>query len=151
MESSMMDRRLFLRGALALSAVSVAVPSLAFDGAPTIYGDGIHDDWAGLQAMFDGRPFHVDDEIIVAGEGVVSGGDFILSRTLSISGDGILVTNSRFTARDWRGKPYLFLFKRATNSTFYNVHLDCRDMHSFENADAAFTFHNPPIPHRAKE
>lgn len=127
-----MDRRSFLRGAIALSAVAVAPPSLAFDNAPIVYGDGVHDDWAGLQAMFDGKPFRVDNEVVVAGDGVVSGGDFVLSRTLTISGDNILVTDSRFTARDWQGDQHMLRLENCHGAILANLRIDCTEMHARE-------------------
>lgn len=76
-----LSRRSFLRGVLALS-VTPALAKLPM--LPTIYGDGVHDDLPGLQAMIDGEPFHIENGGFVASEGEISGGQFILSRTLRI-------------------------------------------------------------------
>lgn len=38
--------------------------SALFASAPRIVGDGIHDDFAGLQAALDGKPFMADDVVV---------------------------------------------------------------------------------------
>jgi hypothetical protein len=85
------SRRSFLGGALALTVVA-ALPVKAFATVPTIYGDGVHDDWAGLQAMFDGEPFLVDGEGFepqrVHGSALLRGGAFKISRTLHLGRNG---------------------------------------------------------------
>jgi hypothetical protein len=62
-----MDRRSFLRGTLALggtlAVAPVAAKILIPPELPIIWGDGIHDDAPGLQALFDGKPFVTFDEI----------------------------------------------------------------------------------------
>lgn len=78
-----MNRRNFLGGVLALTAMPF-VPKI-IGSLPIIYGDNIHDDWAGLQAMLDGKPFNVDAENIIAKEGELSNGRFIISRGLKIN------------------------------------------------------------------
>lgn len=64
-----MDRRSFLGGSLALAGSLLVVPVtkvLAANPVPTIWGDGIHDDSPGLQALFDGEPF-ITSELVNAG------------------------------------------------------------------------------------
>lgn len=137
-----MLRRSFLQGVLALTAAAAAGPQLALaeQALPTIYGDGVHDDWAGLQAMFSGKPFRVDNEVVVAEEGVVHGGNFLLSRPLRISGDRICIAECRFTARDWKGGGYLLMLTECTNTVIANCVLDVRAIDSIP-ADVSFSGH----------
>lgn len=84
-----LSRRSFLGGALAITAAT-ALPASAFASAPIIYGDGAHDDTAGLQAALDGKPFRVAGEgaYIVRREGTIfiGKGSFRLSDTLHLRG-----------------------------------------------------------------
>lgn len=84
------SRRSFLGGALALSAAT-SMPLKAFAHAPVIYGDGVHDDTAGLQAALDGKPFRVfgHGAYVVRGDGhiFIGNGSFRLSDTLHFRGN----------------------------------------------------------------
>lgn len=74
-------RRSFLGGALALGG-SVALARVMPD-VPTLWGDGIHDDAPGLQALFDRKPVTImRDEIVVQRAGIVrvEGGRFLLRK-----------------------------------------------------------------------
>jgi hypothetical protein len=98
------SRRSFLNGALSLSVVTVA-PSFAAP-VPQIYGDGVNDDWSGLQAMFDGQPFevHGDPGRFIAKSGHVEGGTFLLRRGLYINSKNVTITNCEFIGeRDFDG------------------------------------------------
>lgn len=57
------SRRSFLRGALTVAAASLvpvsAAKALGLDDVPTLWGDGVHDDTEGLQALIDGKPFEI--------------------------------------------------------------------------------------------
>jgi hypothetical protein len=75
-----MNRRSFLGGFLTLSVA--AVVGIPVEAAPVIVGDGIHDDWAGLQAMLDGKPFRVDGNCYVAHDGII-GGKLRFTKTLT--------------------------------------------------------------------
>jgi hypothetical protein len=81
------SRRFFLRGALAVSAVSV-LPSFDVLSAqiPTIVGDGIHDDADGLNALFAGKPFRCDLSGIKVQDGFaqLNNGVFFISKTVEI-------------------------------------------------------------------
>jgi hypothetical protein len=82
------SRRSFLGGILALTAVAVA-PKVMAEPLPRIVGDGVHDDTAGLQALFDGRPFTADPRYGVQWVEVedalrLTGGHFRLTNTLRI-------------------------------------------------------------------
>ena len=84
---SEITRRSFFGGALSISAVAM-LPALALvDEIPEIYGDMVHDDTEGLQALFDGRPFKVNGDGFQAscdGIAILMGGTFLVSRTLHI-------------------------------------------------------------------
>jgi hypothetical protein len=79
------SRRSFLRGVLSVAVVATANPSIVLASAPTIYADGIHDDAPGLQAMFDGKPFNVEGNVIAASNGILAGGCFMIGKTLVLS------------------------------------------------------------------
>jgi hypothetical protein len=59
-----LTRRSFLGGALAVAGASVVPVSALFATVPRIVGDGIYDDWAGLQAALNGEPFIADDMVV---------------------------------------------------------------------------------------
>jgi len=83
-----LSRRLFLGGAIATVGASI-VP--AFASVPTIYGDGIHDDWAGIDALWRGKPARIlNDAVSVRPDGLVEmvGGQFRVSKTLHMLRDG---------------------------------------------------------------
>lgn len=96
-----LSRRLFLRGALAVTAASFApVPVASI--LPRIWGDGVYEDTDGLQAALDGRPFLCEGNMVSGGDYnvAISNGDFRISRTLHIRRPGTLISYSRFTAPD---------------------------------------------------
>lgn len=87
-----LSRRSFLGGALVLAAAT-AVPAHALKALgplPVIYGDGIHDDTAGLQAAIDGKPFRVFGDrayaVRTGGRVFIGQGRFRLSDTLRLNG-----------------------------------------------------------------
>jgi hypothetical protein len=91
-----MNRRDFFRSALAVSAIA-AVPLIASERAPVVYGDGIHDDTAGLQAALSGKPFVSNGHLrTYANRLVLDGGTYRLSETLKISRSNTLITNASF-------------------------------------------------------
>lgn len=86
-----LSRRSFLRGVLSVAAVSSVPLIRAMPVMPIIYGDGIGDDTAGLQALFDGLPVDIRSDVIrlLAGEHpIISGGIFRLT-------DGLVVSRGR--------------------------------------------------------
>ena len=81
--SNMFSRRWLFGAALAL----VAVPPLRARAAtvPVLYGDGIHDDTAGLQALLDGNPVMIDGAVVRRDEpATVMNRTFVISDTLVI-------------------------------------------------------------------
>jgi hypothetical protein len=98
-------RREFLGGALAL-AVATQVDASGLT-APTLYGDGVHDDTEGLEAAMNGRPFWADGELVAPAPGekvYLRGGRFKIHRTVevwstnSINGQGAIIR---------RGEPFV--------------------------------------------
>lgn len=122
----MMDvtRRSFLRGALALTAVTIA-PALPVEASvPRIVGDGVHDDWAGLQAAIDGRPFECEGLVMQSPKVIeINGGRFSISKTLTVSGrhrevhfrNCVVITD---------GDHPLFCFEGVKNCSVENCGLD---------------------------
>jgi hypothetical protein len=51
----MLHRRSFLKCTAAVGAVAALAPVLS--ALPRVVGDGVHNDWPGLQAALDGKPF----------------------------------------------------------------------------------------------
>lgn len=92
-----LSRRSFLGGVMALTA-STALPIRgAFALAlPTIWGDGVHDDAPGLNALLQGLPFHVENDDVVAADGVIRGGSFIIGEPIRITVSDFLVAECRF-------------------------------------------------------
>lgn len=76
-------RRGFLFG-VAGSATLFAVPKLIVSRIPVVYGDGVHDDWEGLQSLMFGKPVRLlsGDTFAPGRAPKVSGGKFLLSDTL---------------------------------------------------------------------
>lgn len=122
------SRRSFLRGAMALTAVTIAQPSMVLASVPTIYGDGIHDDHAGLQALIDGKPFRVQNEASAfqASSGIIRGGTFAIGDTLVIRGNGILIDFNRIQSLPgFRGQYMVFVEKDAVGA-ITNCYFDAR-------------------------
>lgn len=91
-DQPVLSRRSFLGGAIVAVAVAT-LPLGRLTGVPIIWGDGFHDDTAGLQALFDGRPFRVADERAgrcyqSAGSVHLAGGHYRLSDTLEVGRNG---------------------------------------------------------------
>lgn len=155
----MINRRVFLKGALGLTVVA-ALP-IALSAVPIIHGDGIQDDWAGLQALFDGEPFRVDHGgAFIARSGQIKGGCFALSRTLNVSANNLRVEECEFIAlTDFQGD---FLVRITGNSQSWSrCHFDGRNISSgvYLSATApawlaalkAHTSSNPPITTKRRD
>lgn len=86
-----LTRRSFFGGALALVGATVVSAHVPIDLSPVpiIYGDMIHDDTPGLQALFDGKSFRVAGEstalVMRVGSSVHIDGHFSISKTLEIT------------------------------------------------------------------
>ncbi len=78
-----MKRRTFLAAAIG----SAFAPAAAFKpwALPVLYGDGIHDDTAALQAAMDGKRVHWADGAGIVGT-IMVGRKFLLSDTLHLGG-----------------------------------------------------------------
>lgn len=105
-----LPRRSFLFG-FAGAAALIAAPKLILHRVPTIYGDGVEDDWEGLTALFNGMPVRLDSSETFSphfSNGLpieLRGGIYRLSRTLKLPkcfsviencwfiGDGALVNS----------------------------------------------------------
>jgi hypothetical protein len=119
-------RRSFLKGLFAVTAVAATgLPNLA-PALPRIVGDGVHDDWAGLQACFDGEPFRIENESVVALEGRLSGGTFRISKTLLINGKGeFSIENVTFLGYGTKDRPMLDI-RNSRGFRFVNCSFDTR-------------------------
>jgi hypothetical protein len=93
------SRRAFLGGAIILAAAT-AVPVEAFSALaprPRIVGDGVHDDTAGLQALFDGEPVLIEGRVVTARDGMISlrGSIHKISRPLALDRPSIEIDELR--------------------------------------------------------
>lgn len=99
-----MERRSFLKGALTLIAVS-ALPVMALAAnIPEIVGDGRHDDTAGLNALFAGKPVIVAREHIIATSSHLKGGCYRISGPLEVQGASTIEHATFVTAPDYDGQ-----------------------------------------------
>lgn len=95
-----LTRRSFLRGALAIAAVSV-VPIAAQEAStfPVIVGDGVHDDTAGIQAAFDGMPFVCEGHVVTDARTVKFVGResrYKITSPVTLRRDGVTVDGGYF-------------------------------------------------------
>lgn len=85
-----MTRRTFIGAAIGATVVAAAGPLPIVPDIPTLWGDGIHDDTAGLQAAIDGREYRQawDGVIVPAREPdpllVFPRGDYAVAGTILI-------------------------------------------------------------------
>lgn len=113
-----MSRRLFLGGAIA--TVGAAALPKALAATPTIWCDGLHDDWAGIDALWNGRPARImTDTIQVRPDGLVEmvGGVFRLSRTLRVIGGGPSIRMLRSKLTWTEPVDYCIYFERGETLT----------------------------------
>lgn len=87
-----LSRRSFIRGAISL--IAVAASSKYTFAKPRIWGDGVHDDAPGLNAMFAGEDFVTSTDFIrdadVTGSAQINGGEFLLRSPLNLTKGGII-------------------------------------------------------------
>lgn len=119
-----LSRRSFLGGVMALTA-STALPIRgAFALAlPTIWGDGVHDDAPGLNALLQGLPFHVENDDVVAIDGMIRQGTFLIGSTLRpIADRHFIITHNLFKALPSLGcAPILDIPTGAKGEITFNV------------------------------
>jgi hypothetical protein len=118
-----MNRRSFLGGFLAVTAVAVAgVPAMAKEAAiPTLWGDCIHDDTAALNALFAGNPVRVEGEDIIAKDAFLKGGRFLISDTIMIRNPARVVDVYFETSADFRGASAVVVEGRGISMTRITV------------------------------
>ena len=89
-------RELFRFGAGAV--LTVAASRLIGPSSPVLWADGIHDDTQALQAMLDGKPFDIaaTAQGVVAIEGYLQGGTYLVSDTLHFRRNNLVVTEAEF-------------------------------------------------------
>jgi hypothetical protein len=120
------SRRSFLGGALALTAAA-QLPSALYASVPLIYGDGVHDDTAGLQAALDGKPFKVVGKgvYIVDHKGFIhlQDGAFKLTDTLHIRRSNVSVMRCAFDATETKGKCVLRVHPSGEGCRLFNCHI----------------------------
>lgn len=118
------SRRWFMGGALGVAAAAVMPLGAAYDAV--LYGDGIHDDTAALQALFDGRPVYVknDGVVLKSNDGHISlkGGNYKISETLNIApGKTIQLAGLHIDCKNLPEGRCLFWFNRHL-SCHYPTH-----------------------------
>lgn len=100
-----LTRRGFLGTAIGAAVVAAAAPLPILPDLPTLYGDGIHDDTAGLQAAIDGRAYRQawDGATVAAREladtVTFPRGEYYLAGTIIIGGWAGLVDGNRVKLR----------------------------------------------------
>lgn len=92
-----MKRRAFLDGVISVEPVEA-------DDAPAVVGDGIHDDAAGVEAMFSGQPVCIDGETVIVHAGTFRECEFFVSRPIRIR-----------LAGEWEFDTLTFSFDESVN------------------------------------
>lgn len=117
-----LNRRWFLGGAMALVATPALAKlmPLATLPIPLIKGDGLHDDWEGLQALLSGTPFTVDGEDLIAQAGLIARGRFKISRGLTMSRGGFVLDGNTFLPTFSIGSEPLFIDLAGLAQGSYN-------------------------------
>ena len=105
-DEHLMKRGQFLRGMAALVVTPVAalkiVERLLY---PTLYGDGLHDETAALQAFFDGDPVWVDGELVTESDRILRNGSYFTTEPVHLRARNLRgIEGARF---GWSG-PYSF-------------------------------------------
>lgn len=106
-----MNRRGFLKIAFAagaITAVPVTLTKSLERSAPVIYGDGVHDDTAGLQAAIYGDEFIARNECVSISGNIVhlAAGTYRVSKTLNLTrttGHSLVGAGSRQTIVRYTG------------------------------------------------
>lgn len=98
-----LSRRSFLGGILAVGTAATLVRSapLLPRALPMLWGDGLHDDTAALNALLSGGEFEVSREGLAlrkAGMILLREGNFLVSDTISIGTEGTTIVGGIFQA-----------------------------------------------------
>lgn len=135
-----MNRRSFLRGALAVSALSIAPAIASAPAVPKIVGDGIYDDTAGLEAALNRLPFECEGHVIADQGGLhfSNGAIFRTSRAVLVKKqEEIFVTGTVNILRDHGDHALAFEgFDRAYFDTV-NIHTTERGLAELKDDAAA--------------
>lgn len=118
-----MNRRFFLKGALAVTALSI-LPAIDLSGYPTLYGDGVHDDTEALQALFDLKPYICEGNLIQGQTEVeLTKGVFKTTDTLHVKDTTLLIFNCTF---NYYGnvEKYMLIMTGMSNSLITNCSFD---------------------------
>ena len=124
-----MNRRNFLRGCLAVTALAIVqVPDL--HAYPILYGDGVHDDTEALQALLDLKPYVCEGKLIEGQtRAVINGGVFKTSATLKIRNDNTSILRASFNPRNFDG-PALEV-SGVSNCVLCNISIICENFEGF--------------------
>lgn len=89
------SRRFFLGGLVAAPAI-IAIDNLmpVRPWMPVLYGDGIHDDWAGLQALVNGEAVDIRAKVVPAYLGAPELGFTSMRNTYSLSRELLMPANT---------------------------------------------------------
>lgn len=117
------SRRSFLGGILAVGAASTVVTPAALlaRSVPMLWGDGIHDDTAALNALLSGGEFEVSREGLAlrkAGMILLQKGNFLVSDTIGIETEGVTIIHSAFLASPTFREGADMLYMRPNSSGF---------------------------------
>lgn len=93
-----LSRRSFLDGVIAVEPVDAP-------DAPTVVGDGIHDDADGIEAMFSGQPVRINGETVIVHEGEFDECLFFISRPVSLMFAGEWEIDEMYIATDQKEWP----------------------------------------------
>lgn len=104
-----MRRRSFLGGILALTVTQQF--GMRPQHLPTLHGDGVHDDAPALNALFGGGAFRVDNEMIIAREGLIKAGYFRIGSTVHIRTNSFSIQYCRIECMDeFQGQAAIHVF-----------------------------------------
>lgn len=125
-----MKKRDFLKSILASGVAIVTIPALANEDLLELYGNGIHDDTDAIQDLLDGHHVKCRNAIIkrTGGKIDLSGGKFLISRTINVNHDSSANAISRaqfILSKDFKsGKcdtpSSIRITKTSPDSEYYN-------------------------------
>lgn len=119
-------RQLFRFGAAAVLTAAVAPVASALS-APTLWGDGEHDDTEALQAAIDGKPVKIAGETIMIREGEFVGGIYAISRPIIVENkQGWNMKRVTLRATEEFSSDHLLEVRNVNDCIFYGLDLDHR-------------------------